>query len=79
MRVVLFPINICGVQPEDGKGCLAELTQGGKVPTELGGKPYRFLQDGDSVTISGLCQKDGFKIGFGQCSGKILPARPGPA
>ncbi|KAK9821378.1 hypothetical protein WJX74_005658 [Apatococcus lobatus] len=63
---------------EDGKGCLAELTAGGKVPTSIGGKPYRFLQDGDAVTISGLCEKDGLKIGFGNCIGKILPARPGP-
>lgn len=35
-----------------------------------------FLQDGDEVKITGQAGKDkelGYHIGFGECSGKILP------
>jgi fumarylacetoacetase len=34
----------------------------------------KFLKDGDTVTMRGVCQGDGYKIGFGPCDGKILPA-----
>jgi hypothetical protein len=34
------------------------------------------FQDGDSVNITGACTAaDGTVIGFGDCSGTILPAR----
>ena len=33
-----------------------------------------FLEDGDTVIIRGLAEKDGVRIGFGECAGKILPA-----
>ena len=44
---------------------------------ELGesGQKRTFLEDGDTVTLSGFCQGDGFRVGFGECVGKILPAR----
>lgn len=34
-----------------------------------------FLQDGDEVKITGKAvnQEEGYSIGFGDCSGKILP------
>ncbi len=32
------------------------------------------LQDGDIVTLSGFCQGEGYMVGFGECSGKLLPA-----
>jgi hypothetical protein len=31
-------------------------------------------QDGDEVTLTGWCQADGYRIGFGEVSGPILPA-----
>ena len=35
-----------------------------------------FLQDGDTVTLKGFCQKPGAaRIGLGECSGTVLPAR----
>jgi fumarylacetoacetase len=37
-----------------------------------------FLQDGDTVTLSGHAQGDGYRIGFGLCQGQILPALPNP-
>jgi fumarylacetoacetase len=31
-------------------------------------------QDGDVVRMTGFCQGDGFRVGFGEVVGKILPA-----
>lgn len=36
----------------------------------------KFLQDGDEVIIRGFCNGDGYRIGFGSCAGKVLPAIP---
>ena len=33
----------------------------------------KFLKDGDTVLMRGVCRGDGFRIGFGPCDGKILP------
>ncbi|KAB7496487.1 Fumarylacetoacetase [Armadillidium nasatum] len=62
---------------EDSYGSLLELSWKGTKSVELGdGKVRKFLQDGDEVIISGFCQGNGLKIGFGSCSGKLLPALP---
>ncbi|KAF2093038.1 Fumarylacetoacetase [Rhizodiscina lignyota] len=57
-------------------GCFLESTQGGKVGITLsGGEKRMFLEDGDTVTFSGVCgTEDGGLVGFGECSGTILPA-----
>ncbi len=58
------------------RGCLLELTWRGTEPIDLpDGTQRRFLQDGDELTISAWCHRDGAaRIGFGSCSGVILPA-----
>lgn len=33
-----------------------------------------FLQDGDTVILQGSAAGNGFTIGFGDCSGTVLPA-----
>ena len=33
-------------------------------------------QDGDNVVVRGFCQGDGYRVGFGKASGKVLPAKP---
>lgn len=44
-------------------------------PVELSdGQKRFFLKDGDKVLMSGYCQGEGYRVGFGQCDGKILPA-----
>ena len=40
------------------------------------GQQRKFLEDGDTVTLRGYCQGNGYRVGFGECSGKVLPARP---
>lgn len=73
--------DLCGTgtisgPTEDGYGSMLELTWRGEHPLQLpDGKTRTFLQDGDIVTMKGYCQGDGYRIGFGEVTGKILPAR----
>ncbi|MEM7523117.1 MAG: fumarylacetoacetase [Pseudomonadota bacterium] len=56
-------------------GSLLELSWGGKEPITLEtGETRSFLEDGDEVTLRGWCEGDGYRIGFGDCVGRILPA-----
>jgi fumarylacetoacetase len=59
------------------RGCLLELAQRGAEPVVLpNGERRAFLQDGDEVTIRGWCEGKGTaRIGFGECSGVLLPAK----
>ena len=65
--------TISGPSP-DSLGSLLELTRGGQSPLSLRGGPRSFLEDGDTVTLSGWCEGRGHRIGFGTASGTILPA-----
>ncbi|CAM2176228.1 fumarylacetoacetase [Paraburkholderia sacchari] len=66
--------TISGPTP-DSFGSLLELTWNGKHPLELkGGGTRAFIEDGDELTLAGWCQGDGYRVGFGECVGKILPA-----
>lgn len=59
------------------KGSLLELSEGGKKDIMLYGMDVRrFLKDGDTVIISGICGKLGERVGFGECVGRILGATP---
>jgi fumarylacetoacetase len=63
----------------DERGSLLELSWGGKEPLTLDtGETRTFLQDGDTLTLSGHAAGDGYRIGFGTCSGTILPALADP-
>ncbi|OKL44309.1 fumarylacetoacetase [Pseudovibrio exalbescens] len=56
-------------------GSLLELTWGGKEPLELEtGETRRFIEDGDTLTLTGWAQGDGYRIGFGECVGTIKPS-----
>jgi fumarylacetoacetase len=84
-------VNGCSLQPGDlfGSGTLSgptageaaaliELTQGGKKPVQLPeGESRAWLEDGDSVTLRGWCERAGAaRVGFGECVGTVLPALP---
>jgi fumarylacetoacetase len=70
------------------RGCLLELTWDGdlgqpvpgtqRTAIELpDGSQRKFLADGDELTLTGFCERGGFRrIGFGECTGTILPAAP---
>ncbi|SMX51173.1 fumarylacetoacetase [Actibacterium lipolyticum] len=70
--------TISGPEP-DSRGSLLELSWGGKEPLTLGtGETRSFLEDGDTLTLRGHATGDGYRIGFGDCTGTILPAGPIP-
>jgi fumarylacetoacetase len=81
-------VNGCNARPGDlmasgtisgpGKherGSMLELTWRGSEPLELPtGEIRRFLADGDTVVMTGWCEQDGIRVGFGEVSGTLLPA-----
>jgi fumarylacetoacetase len=65
--------TISGAEKSE-RGSLLELSWGGAEPLDLGGGVQRsFLEDGDSLTMRGWCQGDGYRVGFGEVEGTILP------
>ncbi|HBR39400.1 MAG TPA: fumarylacetoacetase, partial [Sulfitobacter pontiacus] len=42
------------------------------------GTTRSFVQDGDTMILTGHAAGDGYRIGFGACAGTILPAKPTP-
>jgi fumarylacetoacetase len=63
--------------PDEGSfGSMLEIAWKGTKPVEMpDGTTRSFIADGDTVTITGYAEQDGVKVGFGKCSGKVLPAR----
>jgi len=56
-------------------GCLLEASYDGSKPVILGqGTERLYLEDGDEVILTGWCEASGYRVGFGQCSGVVLPA-----
>ena len=82
-------VNGCNAQPGDllgsgtisgpdkhERGSMLELSWRGAETVELAnGETRKFLADGDTVVMRGHCEADGIQIGFGEVSGKLLPAR----
>src|SRR5690606_22344185 len=82
-------VNGCNVQvgdlyatgtisgPSPGSfGSMLELSWNGEKPLRMpDGSTRTFLQDGDCVVMKAFAERDGVRIGFGSCSGRILPAR----
>lgn len=67
--------TISGPTP-DTFGSMLELTWKGTKPIEMpDGTTRKFLEDGDTVIMSGFAQNDQVRIGFGELSNKILPAK----
>lgn len=65
--------TISGPDPSS-YGSLLEMTWGGENPLDLGGETRTFIEDGDTLTLRGHAQGDGYRVGFGACTGTILPA-----
>ncbi|MFC7357568.1 fumarylacetoacetase [Jejudonia soesokkakensis] len=60
---------------EDSYGSMLELTWKGTKPITLSdGGERKFINDGDTVIMRAHSEKNGIRIGFGECKGKVLPA-----
>jgi len=82
-------INGCNIQngdcmgsgtisgPEEGMfGSMLEISwKGTKSVPMADGSERKFLQDNDTVIMRGYSEKNGIRIGFGEVSTKILPAK----
>jgi fumarylacetoacetase len=80
-------VNGCNLQPgdllasgtisgptEESRGCMLELTWRGANPLKLpNGETRKWLEDGDKLTITGWCEGDGYRVGFGEVRGRVLP------
>lgn len=63
--------------PEPGSyGSMLELTWRGTKPIQLSdGSERKFIHDHDTIIIRGYSEKNGLRIGFGECVVKVKPAR----
>jgi maleylacetoacetate isomerase len=63
-------------QTQGSFGSMLELSWKGTNDVPVGDEVRKFLKDGDTVIMKGWCTKTGLgRVGFGECSGKVLPAR----
>jgi fumarylacetoacetase len=79
-------VNGCNTQPgdmmasgtisgpeENSFGSMLELSwAGSKVIKLLNGETRKFIQNGDTITMKASAEKDGKRVGFGKCVGKII-------
>ena len=60
---------------EDSRGSFLELSWGATKPLSLEtGETRCFLEDGDRLTLRGAANGGDYRIGFGECTGRIFPA-----
>jgi fumarylacetoacetase len=73
----LMATGTCSGPQDESRGCLLEITSRGKNPVALpNGETRAFLQDGDEVIFRARCEGTGrARIGFGECRGRVVPAR----
>lgn len=61
---------------KDSYGSMLELSWKGSRAVQLkNGVERKFIQDYDTVIMKGFCEKDGMRVGFGEVSTKVLPAK----
>ena len=65
--------TISGPTP-DSYGSMLEISWKGTKPVDMpDGTQRRFINDGDTVVMRGWGEANGIRIGFGACTGKLLP------
>lgn len=72
----LYASGTISGETEDSYGSMLELSWKGEKPLKFpNGEERTFIRDGDTVTMTGYAQGEGYRVGFGEVTGKILPAR----
>lgn len=70
--------TISGAEKHE-RGSLLEVSWGGKEPLTLDtGETRTFIEDGDTITLTGTAKGDGYQIGFGTCTGTVQAALTNP-
>ena len=65
--------------PEKGnRGSMLELSWGGKEPMQIAGGTRSFIEDGDTISMRGAASGNGYRIGFGPCTGQLIAAHANP-
>ena len=60
----------------DSYGSMLEISWRGTKPISMpDGSERKFINDNDTVIIRGWGEKNGIRIGFGACEGKLLPTK----
>jgi fumarylacetoacetase len=60
---------------EESRGCMLELTWRGADPLRLpNGETRKWLDDGDTLAITGWCDGDNCRMGFGEVIGRVVSA-----
>ncbi|WP_318343957.1 fumarylacetoacetase [Flagellimonas baculiformis] len=61
---------------DDSFGSMLELAWMGTKPVKMkDGSERKFINDGDTVTLRGFAQNGDIRVGFGEVSTKVLPAK----
>ncbi|HRF58778.1 MAG TPA: fumarylacetoacetase [Fimbriimonadaceae bacterium] len=72
----LYATGTISGETEDSAGSMLELSWRGSRPLAMRetGEMRTFLEDGDVVTMSAYADGEGYRVGFGELRGKIVPA-----
>lgn len=57
------------------RGSLMEIAWRGSEPVQIGNVTRSWLEDGDTLTMKAYAENGTYRIGFGEVTGTILPAR----
>jgi fumarylacetoacetase len=72
----LYASGTISGEQKDSYGSLLELSWSGQNPLSLpNGEKRTFIEDGDTISMTGLAKGDGYNVGFGEVKGKILPPK----
>lgn len=73
----LIGTGTISLEDSSGFGSMLELSDAGAKPIPVGGAETRgWLCDGDEITFTARAQRRGYvSIGFGTCTGRVVPAR----
>ncbi len=63
---------------KENRGSMLELSWGGKEPLAIAGGTRSFIEDGDTISMRGAALGDGYRIGFGPCTGQLIAAHENP-
>ena len=63
---------------KDSRGSLLELSWGGNAPFAVTGGTRSLVEDNDTLTPRRHARGDGYRIGFGACTGRVTPALAAP-